>query len=50
MATTTAHLWAILVLGFLFVTSAVIGTTFGLMDGEAGVIGAKLLLSALRPG
>jgi hypothetical protein len=45
---TTLPLWGVLVLGFLFVATAVVGTAFGLMDGEGGVIGASLLLSALR--
>jgi hypothetical protein len=49
MLRTTASLWALLVLAFLLVATAVIGTAFGLIDGEGDVLGARLLLSALRP-
>ena len=48
-STTTAHLWALLLLGCLFIATAVFGTALGMADGEYGVIGAKLLLCAFRP-
>jgi len=47
MSTTMTPLWAALILAFLFTATAVIGTAFGLRDGEGGVIGARVLLSAL---
>jgi hypothetical protein len=37
-------------LGALFVAVAVLGATLGLMDGERGMIGARLLLGALSCG
>ena len=36
-----------LVVGFLFVAAAVLGATLGMLDGERGALGARLLLSAL---
>jgi hypothetical protein len=39
--------WTVLALGSLLVATAVLGTALGMMDGEAGALGARLLLAAL---
>ncbi len=41
--------WAVLALGSLFVATAVLGTALGMMVGEDGVAGARLLLAVLNP-
>ena len=38
--------WATLGLGVLFVATAMLGATLGALDGEHGMIGARLLLKA----
>jgi len=48
MAESTTPLWALLVIGVLFIALAAFGTVAGLADGEGGVSGAQLLWSALR--
>ena len=48
MAESTIPLWAVMAIGLLFVALAAFGAVVGLADGEGGVIGAKLLLGALR--
>ena len=48
MADSTTPLWALMAIGVLFVAMAAVGAVVGLADGEGGVIGAKLLLGALR--
>jgi hypothetical protein len=49
-STATRPFWCGLVLGVLLTASAVLGAALGLMDGESGVSGARLLLAALRLG